>query len=109
MKRFRYVEVLDPWDISTFNHTRDRLRLRGDFPTFDQTNQPAGTVHFDMYLQAVGDPHVTKDISGGQLYYEEYWDEARLVGTIDGHGLAGKATTQLSGRVSFYVSGYVRA
>ena len=108
VKRYQWVSVLDPWNIATFNQKRDRLRLQGSHPAVDHLDQPAGTVTFDLYLEAVGQPTVTSDTAGGTLWYEEAWSQARLFGTIDGHGLAGSGTTLHSGSVSFYVSGYVQ-
>ena len=109
VKRYQWVSYIDHPDVATFNHKRDRLVLRGDFPATGLNDEPAGTVHFDLYLEGVGEPEVTTDTSTGTLYHEEYWWQALLRGTIDGHGLAGHGTTLLSARTGFYVTGYVPA
>jgi hypothetical protein len=109
VKRYQWVSYIQYYDVATFNQKRDRLRLSGDFAAVDQNDQPAGTVSFNLYLEGVGAPTVSSTVTEGTLHHEESWSEARLFGKIDGHGLAGRNTTQLSGQVSFYVEGYVPA
>jgi hypothetical protein len=109
VKRYQWVSYFQYYDVATFNQKRDRLVLRGDFPATGLNGEPAGTVNFDVYFQAVGTPTVTSNTSTGTLDYSESWSNARLVGKIDGHGLAGHGTTQLYGNTSFYVESYVPA
>lgn len=108
-QRMRFVEFLDyDPDIGVFNQKRDRLLARGEYAATDENGEPAGTVRVDLKLTAVGEPQVTRDITKGKMFYEEYWPEATLSGKIDGRGVGGHGTTVEYASTSFWVMDYVR-
>lgn len=109
LRSSHWLEYIQYWDVATFDHATNRLRVDMDVPSdADGDGEYEGTVRVDLVISGVGKPVVTKDTSGEILDYGEAWTTTKTWGRVDGHRVRGPGTVQEQGRLSFYLDGWVR-
>ena len=105
VKGVTYINQLDPWDVASFDHSTDRLTIDGEFDEIDSTYVVIGKVAIDLTIRGLGQPSVSKFPSddGKTLYYDEFFDDTKAWGRVDGHRVSGPNVTQVDSWVGFAI------
>lgn len=100
-----YIWDLEPWDVATYDHATDRLTMSGQFDEVDSNYGVIGTVAIDLTMKGLGTPSVSEfpSADGGSLYYDEFFDDAKVWGRVDGHRVSGPKVTQVDSFVGFAI------
>jgi hypothetical protein len=96
---------LDPVDVATYDHATDRLTMSGQFDEVDSNYGVIGTVAIDLTMRGQGIPWVSEfpSADGTSLYYDEFFDDAKVRGRVDGHRVSGPKVTQVDTFVGFAI------
>ena len=64
-----------------------------------------GTVAINLTMRGQGTPSISEFPSedGTSLYYDEFFDDARVRGRVDGHRVSGPKVTQVDTFVGFAI------
>lgn len=108
-----YIFDMSPVDVASWDHTRNRLTLSGQFDTVDADYNVTGSIPINVTIKGLGEPAVTYDPSpfDETLFYDEAFFDVKAWGRVNGRRVSGPDVTQVEEHnwVGFSIYGMVRA
>jgi hypothetical protein len=79
--------------------------MNGQFDEVDSNYDVIGTATIDLTMKGLGTPSVSEfpSADGESLYYDEFFDDAKVWGRVDGHRVSGPKVAQVDSFVGFAI------
>ena len=113
VKGTTYIFDMDPVDVASWDHARNRLTMSGQFDTVDADYNVIGSVPINVTMKGLGEPAVTYAPSpfDTTLFYDEAFFDVKVSGRVAGRRVSGPHVTQFAEHnwVGFSIYGMVPA